>query len=372
MLKLRTIKISEVENIIVGATFMGAGGGGSPEQGRMLIQKLIEEDIKEITLISPEEMEQKSYAVMVAAIGAPRKFKEKGFGLEAVQAFEMIKKMSFVGGRSIDYIMAGELGGFNSIVPIYVGALTGVPIVDADGNGRAVPELATGLYSIYDIPPYPLVLTNSQKDSVVAYLNDPFDYKAAETIARQLATGWDMVASFATWIVGRDQIMSSLAVKTITKSQKIGEIFKEVRENHLNLDDLSLKLKENSNAKELFRGEITQIDFKTEGGFDSGITTIEGREEYKGNVMTINFKNENILAEINNKVVAMVPDLISVIDMDNMTPITNADTKRKQNVAIYAIPAPTNWKKNSKGFTCWKELLDKMGYTGEYISYQKV
>ena len=51
--------------------------------------------------------------------------------------------------------MAGELGGFNTIVPMYVAAIKGTPFVDGDGNGRAVPELSTGLYPSHNIPPHP-------------------------------------------------------------------------------------------------------------------------------------------------------------------------------------------------------------------------
>ncbi|MEB3691959.1 MAG: DUF917 domain-containing protein, partial [Caldisphaeraceae archaeon] len=206
---MRILKEEDIKNIIIGSTFLGAGGGGSPEDGLGLIERLKKDGHKiNVSLKDPEEMTSRDYAVMVAGIGSPRTFREKGFGPEAINAFETISKISFIGGKSITFLMAGELGGFNTIVPMYVAIVKGMPIVDADGNGRAVPELSTGLYPTYDIPPHPLVLSNSDGDSVVAYLNNPMSHNAAEIIARQLAVGWGMHAAFATWVVNKQQIIN--------------------------------------------------------------------------------------------------------------------------------------------------------------------
>lgn len=366
---MRRLTKENIENILVGATFLGAGGGGSAKQGFELLEHL-EKEIGsiEVTLVDPEEMKDSEYAVMVAGIGAPRAFKEKGFGPEAVYAFDLIQKVAFLGGKSISYLMAGELGGFNTMVPMYVAAIKGLPFVDGDGNGRAVPELSTGLYPTYNIPPHPLVLANSKGDSVVAYLNDPFDHVAAETIARQLAVGWGMIAAFATWIVNKHQILNNLAPRTISKCEEIGKIFRKVKESK-DIEALSKELAK-INSKELFRGTITKLEFKTEGGFDFGTTVIKGEGKYKGKTMTIDFKNENMLAKIDEEIVVMVPDLISIVDIENMEPITNADTEEGQRVAVYGTPAPENWKKVPEGFSCWRHVLEKLGYTGKYIAFK--
>ena len=364
---VRTLKKENIEDIIVGATFLGAGGGGSAKQGHELLERLEKElGSVEIKLIDPDEMKDSEYAVMVAGIGAPRAFKEKGFGPEAIYAFELIQKVSFLGGKPINYLMAGELGGFNTIVPMYVAALKGIPFMDADGNGRAVPELNTGLYPAYNIPPHPLVLANSEGDSVVAYLSDPMDHKAAETIARQLAVGWGMLAAFSTWIVSKYQILNNLAPRTITKSEEIGKIFRELKEKGGGVETLSKKLAD-IGSKELFVRTITKLEFKTEGGFDFGTTRVTGEGKYEGKTMTIDFKNENIIARVDGEIIAMVPDLISLVDIEKMEPVTNADTAERQKVVVYGTPAPENWKKVPEGFTCWKHILEKLGYTGDYI-----
>ena len=41
--------------------------------------------------------------------------------------------------------MSGEVGGGNGLESLFVGALTGLPVVDADFMGRAFPELQVSL-----------------------------------------------------------------------------------------------------------------------------------------------------------------------------------------------------------------------------------
>jgi hypothetical protein len=309
--------------------------------------------------VDPEEMRSLDCAVMVAGIGAPRVFRERGFGAEALKAFELISKISFLGGKPIGYLMAGELGGFNTMVPIYVAALKRIPFVDADGNGRAVPELGTTLYSIYNIPPHPLVLSNSKGDSVIAYFADPGDMEAAEAIARECSVLWGMLAAFSTWIVTREQILNSLVPNAITKCLEIGRIFRDAE----NFDEFSSRIP----AKELFIGKITKLETKTEGGFDFGKTTLEGEDGYEGKTMELYFKNENMLAKLDGEVIATVPDLICMVDVDELKPLTNADTREGQTIAVFGIQAPEKWR-CEEGFDCWRKILGKLGYSGDYVS----
>ena len=44
-----------------------------------------------------------------------------------------------------------ECGGINSTIPLVVGAMTGLPVVDADGMGRAFPELQMETFSVLGV-----------------------------------------------------------------------------------------------------------------------------------------------------------------------------------------------------------------------------
>lgn len=356
----RLLGKKELEDIAWGSTLLGAGGGGSPKEGLNLIKEME----NKVELYEPEELPQKAFAVMVAGIGAPKAFAERGFGPEAVCAFEAIKRVASVGGVHISYLMPGEIGGFNTIVPLYTASKVNVPVVDADGNGRAVPELSTGLYPIYKIPTSPLVVTNKEGDVIVAYLNDPFDTTAAEKVARSLCVSFDMLAAFATWIVNIETIRKCLVPGTISQSEKIGAALKASEKSGR---DSVREMEKITGGSELFRGEIKKIEVKTQEGFDFGRTTVQGIDKYSKSMLTVDFKNENMIAWKDEEPLVMVPDIIAMVEIGGK-PLTNADTEEGMKVAVMAIPAPEPWKRGDEGFNCWKHILDRLGYAGSYIS----
>ena len=64
---MRKLNLQDLRDVVIGATFLGSGGGGSPENG------LVEEIGKvtgEITLVTPDEISDNEYVAMVAGMGA--------------------------------------------------------------------------------------------------------------------------------------------------------------------------------------------------------------------------------------------------------------------------------------------------------------
>jgi DUF917 family protein len=56
--------------------------------------------------------------------------------------------------------------------------------------------------------------------------------------------------------------------------------------------------------------------------------------------MEIQFKNEYIVARENGDLVAVVPDLICILERDTATPISTEILKYGQRVVVFAISAP--------------------------------
>jgi len=360
----RILKEQDFKDIITGATFMGAGGGGSPKGGLRLLDELVSLSKAEVTLVRHQEMADDEWAVMVAEIGAPRAFVGVESFPETVTAFNLMQDVAAQSGRNIKYLMAGELGGVNTIVSFYVAALKGIPVLDADGNGRAVPELATDLYAVSNVAHSPITMASSTGDSMVAYVGDPMDHRAAENIARHVCMAYGQRAAFCTCVVNREMIVDRLVPGSMTLCMAVGKAFREAE----GIEQLSKALEDEVGAKELFVGNISSIELKSERGFDFGITHIDGTDDYADTSISIGFKNENmLLRERSGKVMATVPDLITLANLDTLEPLTNADTKKGQNVAVFGVRAPENWLKTPKGYACWHHILDKLGYVGGYV-----
>ena len=359
----RTIGAQELEDIIIGAAFLGSGGGGSPKDGLRLLDELVSLKKAEVTLVSYKEMEDEDSAVMVAEFGSPKAFMEAKSFPETVTSFKLMQQVAAQSGKNITHLMAGELGGFNTMVPLYVAALEGVPFVDADAQGRAVPELETSLYQIYGISHSPFTMAGSNGDSIVAYLNDPMDYTAAENIARHISMAYGQLAAFCGLAASRDEI-ANLVPDAMSLCMAVGKAFRESRD----FEMLSKALEREVGVRELFVGDIIDIELKSEGGFDFGTTYIDGREAYAGKSVGIGFKNENmILREGAGNVLGTVPDLITLVNLDTLEPLTNADTEKGHTVAVFGMTAPRNWLNTPKGYECWHHILEKLGYVGPYV-----
>lgn len=356
----------DIKNVLYGATFLGSGGGGSLKDGLRLLEEFTNEEVK-LELIRPDEMEEEVYAASVGGIGAPRAMIESHFGPEAIYAFEGMQKVAFFSGKDIKYVMGGELGGFNTMVPIYVALKKGIPFIDGDGNGRAVPELSTGLQPIHNVLPFPLVVSGGNGDTVVVFIKDHKNHESAENLARHVSMANGMSAAFCTWLATGDDIINKLASNTITESMRIGEAIVNARDDNLNLENEISKIKE---CKEVCQGEITDIQLNTEGGFDFGTTFIKGSGEYIDKSFTIDFKNENlVIKDEQNKVLLTVPDMLCMVNTETYEPVTNADIEIGMNISIYATSATENWWKNDEGFNNWRHILTKVGYDGGVVKF---
>lgn len=92
-------------------------------------------------------------------------------------------------------------------------------------------------------------------------------------------------------------------------------------------------------ATELFAGKIVDLARQTRGGFAFGRATIAGTAA-DGSDCEIEFQNENLLARRNGHVVAMVPDLICIVDAETAEPITTEALKYGQRVKIIGVSVP--------------------------------
>lgn len=346
-------------DIIFGATFFGAGGGGSIEYGMELLNELGDEVSFE--LVPLEEMENDAYSLMVAGLGSPLALKERGikFGPEATYVAEGMIAAARAEGKNAKYIYSGEQGGFNTMIPLYVAIKKNMPVLDVDGNGRAVPELNTGLLPINDIPIDPLVLANWKGDIVVGHPKDPLDSVACETIARSVCTAWGMVSGFSTWLMSKKDHEKASVIGQISLSQRVGAILRDPGTNETNLSQLLTAA--GVKHKVFGIGEIADISVKSENGFDFGSTriTCEGGTEFK-----IDVKNENLIVrDEKDNAILVVPEIIALVDMETMKPLTNTDTKKGQRVMLLGVPAPENWWDNPRGYECWAHILKLIGYS---------
>ena len=68
---MRNLTKESIENIATGASFMGAGGGGNPYIGKLMVLAALEQGGHPITLLDVTEVDPDALYIPVACMGAP-------------------------------------------------------------------------------------------------------------------------------------------------------------------------------------------------------------------------------------------------------------------------------------------------------------
>ncbi len=375
----QTYKKQDILNVLKGATFLGAGGGGSFIYGKRLLDKLeeLQYDIQ-FELLSLDEMEDTKHAGMVAALGQPTAIDPTSLSEDLPAAFTALKIACQADGNDLAYLYSGEMGGFNTMVPIFLSIVSDkdpakrIPVLDVDANGRAVPELGTCLASARGIEPSPLGMAGHKSGQAqYRYISWPEDATAAEAMARKLGGGWYDLIGFSTWAMSKNELQSNAGVNYISYARRIGEALGNTQMPLF--DALHSVIPQ---LKELFNGTIEEIRSDGGGGFDRGMVIIKDRAGGNDRI-AIRFQNESLyVGKFENdeitEVYLTVPELTSLVDADTREPLTNDNTQDirvGQNVTVFLSPAHYYWWDGKEAYSCFRHVLDDAGYTGEFVRY---
>ncbi len=332
---MRLLHSEDLEDIAVGAALLGTGGGGDPYIGKLLAREAIKAH-GPVRLISLDELDDAASVITCGAMGAPTIVLEKvPSGDEMLMA---LRHYEAVTGRVITAVMPFEAGGLNSCLPIVLAAQTGLPLVDADGMGRAFPELQMETFNVYGVAAAPVAMADEKGNLALVETDSA---ARAEFIARGICIRMGGQASLVNYPMDGATAKRVSVPATMSLAQNIGRVLRQAkREKADPLPTLInfLGTTHYGHAELLGVGKITDIERKVENGWSVGIVTIspfDGTEPYR-----IRIQNENLVVERGAEVLAVVPDLICVLDMDTAEAIPTERLRYGQRVDILGIRVP--------------------------------
>lgn len=319
------IEVKDIENLATGASFLGTGGGGDPYIGKLMLKRELLEKGKIEVIRKPRFISKKIFVLGSAMMGAPIVMIEKiPNSSEAKKALETYA--NFTGNR-VDYITPLEIGGVNSTIPLITSAKTGIPIIDGDGMGRAFPELQMTTFYFYGVQPSPVVIYDERGNISIV---EGIDGYWTEKISRIITVRYGGSAYIALYGMDLQKYMESSILDTLTLALEIGELLNQRR-----LDDILQKLR----GVIIFKGKVIDVYRKVEKGFSKGYVIIEGIEDYTNSTLRIDFQNEFLVAKKDDNVLVTVPDLIVVLDIFNLRPITTDRIKYGQKLLVIGVPS---------------------------------
>jgi len=332
---LRKIGLKEIEDIAMGAALLGAGGGGDPYVGKLVAMGAVKE-CGEVTLLDPSEVPDDALIVPIAMMGAPTILSEKGIGGEEYKTLH--KMVSQFYGKEIYAFMPIEAGGVNSMLPIAASARIGIPMVDADGMGRAFPELQMVTFTIGGVNATPMALTDEKGNCAIF---DTITNKWTEELARAVTMSCGGSVSVSLYCMDGATLKKYAVKNIVTRSEKLGAAIRTLK----NGDDTpEANFFKATEGFKLFKGKISDVLRETKDGFNFGKVILDGLDDDRGKQATVTFQNENLIAEVNGEIVATTPDLICLVDSETFIPATTDALKYGKRVIVVGLKCFEMWR----------------------------
>jgi len=344
---MRILSEQDLEDLLVGARILGTGGGGEVEWAKPLVYEVFREGW-EFKIMDISEIPRGELLAIVGAVGGGveedikrkverlPKLKERPEILAENLLSDFLKKKPYA-------LVPSEIGPGNTVLPLYVAAVTGRGVVDGDCCGRAKPEIAISTTNVMKLSITPLAISTPFGDSMI--LTKTVDDSRAEDLCRFMAIASGGLCGVARCPNKAEDYERALVKGSISDSIRIGG---EVRRALSSGGDPITAVAEALNGYRLFEGEVESFKRQEKSGFMWGTIKLKGIEEDKGHIMKIWFKNEYLISWLDGKPFVTCPDTICIIDAEKGDGLScwGDDFKPGRCVAVIGRQSHKIWRTN--------------------------
>jgi hypothetical protein len=204
--------------------------------------------------------------------------------------------------------------------------------------GRAFPELQMDTFMIEGVSPTPFALSDTHGN--VAIFDHIDTALRAEEYARNLTVQMGGSSGLAMPVMTGAEMKATLIRGTLTLAQRMGQAVLDARQRSSDPAEIVAGL---GNGRVLFRGKIVDLERRTVQGFARGRLKLVAFAD-PDDRMEIVFQNENLVAWHNDQVVATVPDLICIVNLEDGEPIGTESLRYGLRVTVLGMPAPRELK----------------------------
>ncbi len=336
---MRELGIPEIEDIALGAALLGAGGGGDPYIGKLTAIGAVKE-CGPVQLIGIDEVPNDAFIMPAASMGAPTILAEKGVGADEFdRLFGMVSQFY---GKPVYATMPMEAGGVNSMLPIAAAARLGIPLVDADGMGRAFPELQMVTFTIGGVSATPMAFIDEKGNCGIL---STVTNKWTEEIARSVTMTCGGTLTIALFCMDASTLREYGVHGIVTRSEELGRAIRTAKAQAaaagITPEEYFLRF---TGGHRLFRGKIADVLRETRGAFNFGRVMLDGIGEDRGSQAYVEFQNENLSCVVDGETLATAPDLICLVDAETFTPLPTDALKYGKRVLAVGLECFHLWR----------------------------
>jgi DUF917 family protein len=337
------IRPTDVDALVLGVSLLGSGGGGDAATFAGVLRQRLGSG--QIALERPAERPE-TWVVPVGVIGATHVLTEKlRIGREFRDAVAAVTRWT---GRTPTALMALEAAGLNGLSALVAALDLGLPFVDADLMGRALPRLDQFTWAVRGLPIAPCALVEPSGQVLVV---DNVDAPGLERTARAFLSatgGWAAIVLPPTEL---HRAAPHSAIGSLARALALGRAHSALPK-PAEPAEVAAAL----GGRLLATGRVLEIARHSHGhgfghshghSFGRGSISIidSGRTSGLGAVVRLEAENEFFLALSDEEPIASCPDLLCLLDRRTAAPRT-ADTIRiGEEVMALVLPGPPWWRR---------------------------
>jgi DUF917 family protein len=336
---LRTLQ--DCEDFIQGCLFLGTGGGGSPEIGMRILKKALEDGIT-LGWVDADDIPDDVWSVNPCGTGSIAPVSEET--LEEIEAMglvdtlgddaliDAVKELENYLGRSFGCVVAFEPGAENTPDALVVGGRLGIPVVDGDYAGRAVPEDIQSTTHLHGIHAWPFSAID--KWGNITIVKNCANPRMGERLGKHLALAAFGDASTAITPISAREMKEVLVRGTLSKCLAIGKATRAARKKGEDPVDAIVEI---TDGWRLFEGIVTGKDWEDRDGYMFGTTHVRGTGDHEGHTLDVWFKNENHVSWLDGEPWICSPDIVTFVLAGSGEGVTNSDIKEGDEVVAVGI-----------------------------------
>ncbi|OZB85015.1 DUF917 domain-containing protein [Microbacterium sp. 13-71-7] len=347
---------ADIDAFARGCAILGTGGGGEVESGRLMALNALDGH-GPVPLVSLADLPDDGLVLPLSSIGAPTVGYEMIHGTQEAGRVRDAVEQHF--GRACVAVMSSEIGGTNGVGAVSWAAELGLPLVDADGMGRAFPEVQMVSMNVAGLPIENITLADVIGNVTIL---TPVSWAWAEAISRAVSIAAGSYALMADNVLPAARLRGAVIEGTVTRAIQIGRATE-------NTDDPIAALTETLGARILIRGKVVDVERRIGGGFVRGSIVVDGSGSDTGRMIRIEVQNENLIVLEEGQVLASVPDLISVVDDHSGHAIATELVRYGQRVAVLAWPCAPLWR-SDRGIAIAGPRA--FGYNIDYVPVEEI
>jgi len=339
--------LQDCQDFINGLKLLGTGGGGSPAAGMEMLTQALEEGLKlgwvdaaelpedvfscttfgsgSISEETPDTLEE------IHALGEKRGIPVR-YGYRAPEV--AVRELEAYAGVKIGAIVPVELGASNTPAPLITAARLGLPLVDGDYSGRAVPQDMQTTYFLKGIPTHPAAIVDWWGNILI--LKEAVTTEMGERIGKMLGVAAYGVVYFANMLLSAQQTREMVVPGTLTRSLELGQAVRQAVEKG---KDPIAEIVQVLEGWLLFEGVVTGKDWQDKEGVMVGTTFLEGTGAFRGRQMKVWFLNENHVCWLDDQPFVFSPDLIIIANPQTGEGYTNTELKTGDRVSVIGAKA---------------------------------